>query len=566
MPPRDPLKLTLGVKSDPILYRYSFPWLLRLMADHGVQRLQLGSFFEAYDLPESFFHGLREQADGFGVQIDSVFTAHRELGGFFREEPGFEQVARRRFEKLIDVAAAVGANRIGSNPGAVLRDRFDFKATGLDCYLRHFEELMGYARERGVEWLTIEPMSCLAEPPTLPQEIHDMGARLDEVHRRSPQTLARPGFCGDISHGYADAQGRVVYEPLQLLEATLPQLCELHLKNTDAQFNSTFGFDAESRKRGIIDVAEVIDWLHARAEQLPVTELVCYLEIGGPKLGRDYSDRHLRQQLADSLEHLREVFAAPAPEVRVSAEKKADTHPVQIAPSMMCADQLNMGEALRRLEAVGVDQLHLDLMDGRFAANLSMGLPQIAALREATDVALDAHLMVNEPDWLIHELHRIGVDQVSVHAEACTHLDRTLTLIRDLGMRAGLALNTHTPLSALDYLYERFDYVLIMTVNPGFAGQKLTPGSFRKIRETRAKLDAAGCAAPIQVDGNVSFANVPEMVAAGADMLVAGTSSLFHAKASFETNAQRLRDAIREGLQRRAGSRSMMPERNAAHV
>jgi ribulose-phosphate 3-epimerase len=144
------------------------------------------------------------------------------------------------------------------------------------------------------------------------------------------------------------------------------------------------------------------------------------------------------------------------------------------------------------------------------------------------------------------------VDYISIHAESTPHVDRVLALIRDHGARAGLALNPATPLSALDYVLERLDYVLLMTVNPGFAGQRLVPSALRKIADCRRMLADSGFHLPIQVDGNVSFEHIPSMVAAGADWLVAGTSSLFHRGATRVENVRRMRRCIREGLARRA--------------
>lgn len=302
------LELQLGVKTDPIEYRYSYPWLFNLLADLDVRRVQLGTFFEMYQLPDAFFHELRRQAEATGVSIDSTFTAHRELGGFFRSEPGFEAVARRNFERYIEVGAMLGAQSVGSNPGAVLRDRTELKPRGVARYVKHMKELMHFAKERGVGWLTIEPMSCLAEPPTLPDEMRDMATELVAHHEANPDTTARVGYCVDVAHGYADADGRVVFDNLDLLRAGLPWLYEIHLKNTDAMFNSTFGFGEAERKRGIIDAAQVRDLLLAGAATIPVDTLGCYLEIGGPKLGRDYSDRLLESQLRESLTYLKEVF------------------------------------------------------------------------------------------------------------------------------------------------------------------------------------------------------------------------------------------------------------------
>jgi ribulose-phosphate 3-epimerase len=548
------MQLRLGIKSDPIEYRYSFPWLFRLMVEEGVTALQLGSFFEMYQLPDAWFVRLRHQAADHGVAIESVFTAHRELGGFFHEDPAWTAVARRNYERLIEVAALVGARNVGSNPGAVHRDLMGLKATGVQRYLAHMKELMRFARERGIEWLTIEPMSCLAEPPTLPAEIRAMGEELAAWHTTDPAGLARVGYCADISHGYLSADESICVNHIDLFTAALPWLVEVHLKNTDRRFNSTFGFQPANLETGIVDAAAFRKLIEQNVGSIPVDTLTCYLEIGGPKLGRDYSDIQLEAQLRESIQYLKQKFVAEATPCPVVAARipvtssKPAPDAVAVAPSMMCVDPLNFETSLRQVEALGVDLLHMDIMDGRFVPNMPLGLGMIAALRRKTGLPIDVHLMVEDNDFFIRELASLHVYQISIHAESSRHLDRSLESIRASGARAGLAINPATPLETLDYALERIDYVLLMTVNPGFAGQKLTPASIRKIRDCRRYLDARGYNhLPIQVDGNVSFANIPDMVAAGAQCLVAGTSSIFSAEDSWDANLRRLKAAIVKG-------------------
>jgi len=542
------LVLQLGVKTDPVQYRFSYPWLFQLLAELGVRRVQLGTFFELYQLPDVFFERLRAEAEAHGVQIASVFTAHRELGGFFIEEEGFEAAARRSYERLIDVDALVEARSVGSNPGAVYRDRMETKPRALARYLRHMKELMAYAYQRGVEWLTIEPMSCLAEPPALPEEIRAMAEELEAHHRQHPRATARVGYCVDIAHAYVDRHLRVRHDHLELLRAALPHLYELHLKNTDARYCSTFGFAPEERAGGVIQIEPVRRMLMEQADVVPVDRVTGYLEIGGPKLGRDYSDKDLAAQLRASLEYLKRAWADGGPEADTVEGGDGRGCPIKVAPSVMCGELGRLEQSVRRLEEAGADMLHVDMADGHFVPNLLLGLDTVCVLRRITTLPLDVHLMVDNPDQYIEPLARCGADQVAVHAEVCVHLDRTLAEIRKRGMRAGVALNPATPLAVLEYVRPRLDFVLLMTVNPGFAGQPLAAGAIRKIADCRRLLgqdDAAGV--PIAVDGNVSFQNIPRMVAAGADVLVAGTSSWFYPHDDLGANVAKTNRAIREG-------------------
>lgn len=556
-----PLQLHLGVKADPIEYRYTYEWLFRILSEEGIEHVQIGTFFEIYQLPDDFFFDLKRKADDFGIRISSIFTAHRELGGFFRFEPGFVGVAMRNFKRLIEVGGLLGAWSVGSNPGAVMRDQMGLKTKATRCYIDHAKDLLLYAHQKGVAALGIEPMSCLAEPPTLPHEIVEIAEELMEFHRANIANASRPGYCADISHGYADKDRKIVWDHYQLLEAALPYTTELHLKNTDAFYNSTFGFTSAQREKGIIDIPSLRDWLHANAARLPFSEMIGYLEIGGPKTGRDYSDGHLEEELRESLQYLKGAFLgepsgqsgeAISVEVKPPQVLPETAGQVLISPSMMCADLCHLEADMRKLEAIGVEMLHMDIMDAHFVPNMPLGLETLRHLRPKTHLPFDVHLMVENNDFFVQEIAKIGAELVSVHAESSIHLDRTLSLIRDYGIKAGVALNPATPLDALDYVLDKVDFVLLMTVNPGYAGQKLVEATLAKIAECRAMLDRNGRFVPIQVDGNVSFEHIPRMTAAGSDILVAGTSSLFHRDGSLRENYEKTRAAIGKGLAMRS--------------
>ena len=573
----DYVNLHLGVKSDPIEYRYSWEWLVRILADEGVGFVQIGTFFEIYQLPDSALLRLRETAERHGVRISSIFTAHRELGGFFQEEAAWHNVAFRNYQRLIQVGALLGASSVGSNPGAVLRDQMHLKAAGIRNYISAMKQLMHHAASCGVKTLAIEPMSCLAEPPTLPAEMTDMAEELMAYHGEHTEDTARIGYCFDVSHGYVDETRRVRHTSIELLDAALPYVTEIHLKNTDALHESTFGFTPADRERGIINIEAFRDRLLANSARLPVRDLVGYFEIGGPKLGRDYSDRDLEKSLRNSIRYLREAFAAP------QADRSADATPtmqpmtlcengapaVRVAPSMMCADMGRLRDDLQELEALGVDLLHWDIMDGHFVPNLPCGLVTLERIRGLTNLPFDVHLMVENNDLFIAELAKIGVQMISVHYESARHCDRTLSLIREAGAAAGVALNPATPPSVLEYVTHLLDFLVVMTVNPGFAGQKLSGSGLAKIAGCKAWLRNASLNIPLEVDGNVSFEHIPEMVRRGADILVAGTSSLFSRTGTAAQNMQRIRAGVIHGLEMRlpaAERQTTLPEMSVSGV
>ena len=196
----------------------------------------------------------------------------------------------------------------------------------------------------------------------------------------------------------------------------------------------------------------------------------------------------------------------------------------KLAPSILAADFTRLGEQVRAVDEAGAQYIHLDVMDGAFVPSISFGMPVIKSLREITDKVFDVHMMVEEPGRYVEDMCRCGADLITVHAEACTHLDRVVNQIKEGGMRAGVAVNPATPLSVLDPILGELDMVLIMTVNPGLGGQKFIPYTMEKIRSLRRILTERGLAADIQVDGGISSANVREVLEAGANVFVAGSA------------------------------------------
>jgi ribulose-phosphate 3-epimerase len=197
---------------------------------------------------------------------------------------------------------------------------------------------------------------------------------------------------------------------------------------------------------------------------------------------------------------------------------------LQIAPSLLSADFAALGEAIARVEAGGADLIHVDVMDGHFVPNITLGPLIVKAIRKRAHVPLDVHLMIESPDLFIEAFVEAGAGSLTVHAEAVVHLNRTINFIKSFGVRAGVALNPATPVVALEEIACDVDYVLVMTVNPGFGGQTFIPRSESKVRQVRALLRREGSTAPIEVDGGIDVHTAPGIVAAGADILVAGNS------------------------------------------
>lgn len=207
-----------------------------------------------------------------------------------------------------------------------------------------------------------------------------------------------------------------------------------------------------------------------------------------------------------------------------------------LAPSILAADFSRLGQEVKTITEAGAEYVHIDVMDGMFVPNISFGMPVVKSIRPFTDKVFDVHMMVEEPGRYAQDMKAAGADLFCVHQEACRHLDRTIQQIHELGMKAGVALNPATPVDTLECVLETVDMVLVMSVNPGFGGQKFIPYTLKKVAKLRRMIEERGLSVDIEVDGGVDLANVRQVLDAGANIIVAG-SAVFRGDAAENTRS-----------------------------
>jgi ribulose-phosphate 3-epimerase len=217
---------------------------------------------------------------------------------------------------------------------------------------------------------------------------------------------------------------------------------------------------------------------------------------------------------------------------------------VEFLPSILSADFARLADEIAKVESTGIRMLHVDVMDGHFVPNLTIGPPVVKSIRKITKLTLDLHLMITDPDTFAPVFIEAGADQISVHQEVCPHLDRTLRMIQSEGARAGVVINPATPVALLDEVLDVADYVLIMSVNPGFGAQRFIPNSLRKVRELDNKRKELGLQFAIEIDGGITLENVGDVVRAGCDWIVAGSS--IYDSADPATTVARMQQLARE--------------------
>jgi ribulose-phosphate 3-epimerase len=227
---------------------------------------------------------------------------------------------------------------------------------------------------------------------------------------------------------------------------------------------------------------------------------------------------------------------------------------VRISPSLICTDLCNIEQNIRKIEALGIDMLHIDIIDGYFSPSMPIGLDMVQQLKERTNLKFDVHLMARDNDFFLNEILKIGVYQVCFQYESTIHIDRTVGMIKDAGCRAGISLTPSTPITNLEYIIDRLDYVMLMLVNPGYANhanEKIVPYAYRKVRDLYDFINYRKTGSEIEIDGRLSLDNIADLVACGADILVVGSTGFFVKDCSLKENLNKIREASFTGLKMR---------------
>jgi ribulose-phosphate 3-epimerase len=227
-------------------------------------------------------------------------------------------------------------------------------------------------------------------------------------------------------------------------------------------------------------------------------------------------------------------------------ESENNKNIIKIEASVACANFRNLEKDIKELEKCKIDFLHIDIMDGTFVPNFALSFSIMKAIHEMTTIPIECHLMIQKPERYIEIAAKSGAEYISIHAEATNHIQRVLSQIRETGVKSGIAINPATPINVLDYILGDLDMIVIMTVNPGFAGQPLIPATLKKIEDVRKLIDSKGFGdIEIQVDGNVSMVNIPKMIKCGATMLVGGTSSVFREGHTIADSVKTIKELIK---------------------